>query len=533
MASVSANGTVVTLTAPLQFNHLGARDSNGNLVALPDVNNLNRNVMFESQNPNGTRGYVTFTDHATVDVENAGFLNLGRTTDNQEDDTTFDSLGNVTHIGTNQDDRYAVHFDTVIGPGNTTSSYVFTFAGNMVGNNLGDPTEKWGIDVDSCSYGLIQNNVVFNMGGAGIVTESGSETYNTFDRQQRRARHVGNGSTSDGRQGSGSGSAGPDNYVTNNVTADIPDAFAFVYDMFLVGTVTVEAYPGDDIVTNPSSGLSVNMNLTPILSFANNESYGVTWSGLGYYWLGTGGVASTNTPTSTFTNYLAWNVTYYGVAPYAASNVTFNGLTIINSLAQSADTVGISFSDYYTNNFTLTNANIQGMEVGVSLPVDCTGVQTINNSFFQDVTDIVDASLWSVNYRSDGLQPRTTYLINDVFDTQPPVTAPSQAMTAISLEFSAGPCTNVVQTDQMFVENYNGVAGDNFQVYFAEQAANFIVPQTILNSDGTPAFSGAPVAGLTNAQTWSQYGVAIGGSVAPATAKSRAGIIGALVNPTS
>ena len=64
-------------------------------------------------------------------------------------------------------------------------------------------------------------------------------------------------------------------------------------------------------------------------------------------------------------------------------------------------------------------------------------------------------------------------------------------------------------------DNYDGVSGDNFQVFYTQQAANFIVPQTVLNSDGTPKLRRRPVAGLTNAQAWAQYGVAVAGEVAP------------------
>jgi hypothetical protein len=57
-----------------------------------------------------------------------------------------------------------------------------------------------------------------------------------------------------------------------------------------------------------------------------------------------------------------------------------------------------------------------------------------------------------------------------------------------------------------------------------------VVPQTIYNSDGTPKLKGAPVAGLTNAQAWALYGVAIAGEVAPSTATTLDGING-LVAP--
>ena len=61
-------------------------------------------------------------------------------------------------------------------------------------------------------------------------------------------------------------------------------------------------------------------------------------------------------------------------------------------------------------------------------------------------------------------------------------------------------------------------------VYYAEQHADFVVPQT------TDALTGVPEAGLTNAQAWAKYGQAIAGSVAPAAATTRAGIDGLVLD---
>jgi hypothetical protein len=43
------------------------------------------------------------------------------------------------------------------------------------------------------------------------------------------------------------------------------------------------------------------------------------------------------------------------------------------------------------------------------------------------------------------------------------------------------------------------------------------VPVSIFNGDGSRKVIGAPVAGLTNAQAWSQYQVAVAGAVATCT----------------
>ena len=90
--------------------------------------------------------------------------------------TEFDSDGRVARMGTNQIGRYAVHFHHDFGPKTPSNGYQFTLVGNVV-----DGSSKWGITVHRSHYGLIQDNVVYNTRGAGIVTEDGSESFNVFD----------------------------------------------------------------------------------------------------------------------------------------------------------------------------------------------------------------------------------------------------------------------------------------------------------------------------------------------------------------
>jgi hypothetical protein len=84
---------------------------------------------------------------------------------------------------------------------------------------------------------------------------------------------------------------------------------------------------------------------------------------------------------------------------------------------------------------------------------------------------------------------------------------------------------NLIQIDQLFVYDYNGAAGDDFQVYFRDQSPTFAVPQSTYNLDGTPRLDASPLAGLTNQQLWAFKGAAIAGAVAPTTA-AMAGVYG-------
>ena len=157
-------------TAPLQYDHLGARDFNGVLEFLPHVGNLTRNVIVRSANPTGTRGHVLFIHMADIDIRYALFRDLGR--------TTFRPLNTTTnHIG-----RYPIHIHHVSGPLATPANgYQFTLIGNAVDGGSAATQFKWGIAVHGSHYGLIQDNVVYNYNGAAIATEDGSESFNVFD----------------------------------------------------------------------------------------------------------------------------------------------------------------------------------------------------------------------------------------------------------------------------------------------------------------------------------------------------------------
>src|SRR5262249_6987397 len=177
LASVSADGLTLTLATPLQYDHLGAHDPNGKMLYTPHVSDLTRNVVVRSQNARGTRGYALFTGQANVDIEYAQFSGLGRSLINKWDNTTYDANGNVTHVGTNEQDRSAVSFLHLYGPqGGQANGYQYTFVGNSVFCPVDPMPFRWGIDISDSHYGLIKGNVLFNWAGAGIVLENGNET---------------------------------------------------------------------------------------------------------------------------------------------------------------------------------------------------------------------------------------------------------------------------------------------------------------------------------------------------------------------
>ena len=86
--------------------------------------------------------------------------------------------------------------------------------------------------------------------------------------------------------------------------------------------------------------------------------------------------------------------------------------------------------------------------------------------------------------------------------------------------------SNLVQLDEVVVTNFDKVPGDNFQVFYTEQAPSYVMPRsTYQTARPQVTMVAAPVAGLTNAQVWDTYKLAIGGRVAPCS-NTRATIIG-------
>ena len=544
LAGVSADGKTLTLSAPLQFDHLGARDGNGVLTFTPDVSDLTRNVLVRSANGHGTRGYALFTGQANVDIEYAEFVGLGRSTDALPDNTTYDSNGNVTHVGTNQMGRYPVTFAHLYGvQGGQANGYQYTFEGNSVFCPIEPATFRWGIDINDSHYGLIQDNVLYNWAGAGIVTESGNETGNVI-AHNNVVDITGAGGRADARnwivdigfEGAGLWFRGFNNYVHDNVVSDA--VFGYTYFAQGLGQVHIPLAPGDDTSVSGQYTL-VDMTDTPILQCNNNTAYGAMQEGMTVWNLGT---LNAYTPhpdakASAISNFHAWNIyqeVYYG---YQTVNLTLDGFVFrgdFNLLAQGESSVaGIFFSDYLTANLTVKNADIQGMAYGIVAPGDTVGTFTVQDSYLRSYLNISVGHPWLSGGPSTWLTDRTIVL-NDIRFAQ----ALASDVGILGPQYNIGMgdnypyITNLDVLDQVLVYNYNGVAGDNFRLYYQSQAAGAVMPQTTYQASGATALDACPVAGLTNAQAWAQYGIATGGAVAPANTTTRPKIVG-LIGPIS
>lgn len=152
ITAINPDGTL-TLDRPLQYSH-AKEDGFEDELSIP-VGNATRNVVFSSENPEGTRGHVMImSDEA--DIRFAEFHELGRTDTSIERETADNPIG-----------RYSLHLHkTGLGEDDGTVNII----GNAVNGGPG-----WGI-VQHESKANIDWNFVYDIAGAGIVSETGNET---------------------------------------------------------------------------------------------------------------------------------------------------------------------------------------------------------------------------------------------------------------------------------------------------------------------------------------------------------------------
>ena len=126
------------------------------------VGNLSRNVTFSSENPEGTRGHVMM--HNSMPDHEDGSVNCVRY-------AAFEDLGrtdkSVDISPTNPEGRYPVHLHMV---GTDEDAPTNMIVGNAVSGSPG-----WGI-VQHESRAMVNDNIVYDITGGGIVSETGNET---------------------------------------------------------------------------------------------------------------------------------------------------------------------------------------------------------------------------------------------------------------------------------------------------------------------------------------------------------------------
>ncbi len=554
---LTISGSTATLNAPLQFDHWGPRDADGDVGAieqgmLPHVGNLTRNVIIRStrlpetskaaycmgaenvNNPSScvTRGHTLFLRRAAVDIRYASFENLGRTTNESLNNTTVDGNGTPTSIGLNQIGRYSLHMHRVMGPVNLSNTgYQYYLVGNVIEGML-----KWGLAVHDTHYGLIQDNIAYDGQGSAITTEDGNESFNVFERnfvvhtkagdEEQVLESAKRGGVFSSRQLFGTTRdgfwfSGMNNYIRDNVVANSPD-FAYNYNgYYLTPNQPIPNFRGANMVTDSTIHVAL-----PVLESARNEAYGATGQGLWATW--SRGCCSVGryTDVSLFKDYRIWHVNHSAAEFFHESRNTLDGFIVRNDPAISAQSQGGSIrfnrgfhfsNNSYENGQTIfRNIDMQGFNVGIRLPLkpeDGTNepnITVLENSFLKNYVNIQEG-LPNI----DNMETIIRNVRTEVLDISAISGQPSQP-TSIHMRYSLSRHTNLVgRTAHTFVYDFNGVPGNNFEVYFEEQAPIYQIPP---DPDFNGRLVGCPDRNISNQECMDRHGIAIAGVVAPCLA---------------
>lgn len=538
---LSVVGNVVNLTSPLAFDHKGARDATGHLDFLPHVVNLSRSVVIKSENPAGTRGHVWATSRANVDIRYTAFKDLGRTKIDYLDSS------NAAHVGTNQIGRYPLHMHHLIGPMTPQSNgRQFTLIGNSVDQGSARHKFKWGVAVHESHYGLLQQNVVYNVAGASFMTEDGSETENLFDRNFALRSYSDYPDRGDGRrpqgeyghEASGFWIRGPNNRLRDNVAANILDAgpdSAYGYKLFayFLGNITVPKSQGMDPMS-PGGGTVIESYKLPFLEFARNEVYGATASGLTWWWIGMNFLTPRAAIETTIKDFRVWHVYDKGIYSYGGYPFIVDGMVMRGQPANSACcNIGIELTDYAAPNIIIRNADIQGVWTALEPTVEAKTTETalgsiprqaLEDSYIRAYNAAISVRTpFKVVSSGDEIGDRRILLNRVKFDPWP-----GRPIVTVSMTYTGNiPNTvlNLAVKDEFLITDYNQVFGQNFTVFYKEQAPSFVLPVSTFNANGTTRMVACPVGGLTNQQCHDQFNVSLGGALATC-AIQRADMVG-------
>jgi hypothetical protein len=347
------------------------------------------------------------------------------------------------------------------------------------------------------------------------VTEDGNERDNTFLRNFVSGVWGEGGRESWAREGVGFWFRGPLNYVYDNVATNVMGtgveaSYGFEYYQRYVGSPDL---PSGWARAPESPGeipwKKVDLNGSPLTAFSGNEVYGATPGGLTLWWVGIHGSTPRTDVPSEVDRFRAWHVFHIGYYGYETHRIEFRDLVLRGDWRVSEKSIGMTHGDYPTSNNWIDGAAIEGFWLGIETSYVTMGEWMLSASTLRNYTNALVGTMWSVGGASD-LPPRKLVFSDNDFH------APAgHPLRAIEMKYSppvrgmAG--RNYVQRDEVEIRDAAGLR----RLYYAEQAANFIVPATNANEfDARPSI-GCPEAGLTNIQAWAKYRIAVAGEVAP------------------
>ncbi len=504
IAAVSADGRLITLASPLRHDHPGARDADGALRFLPHVADLTRCVVVRSDAPGGRRGFAWCGRRAELTARGAAFLDLGR--------------GRPQDGGSAR--RNALCLAHVLGQAQRSASTPGFLVDDCVVRSGADGGVADAIAIVGSHDGQLSRTIVDHWAGAGIIASEGCESRNRIVGNFITRIH-GSGALADGMGGAGCGIflRGPDNEVRDNVVAQLdgwPYGCGIAIDACYAAAGRRPTRAGAD-PTAPGASEPSDPNALPIRALSGNEVYGVTGGGYRVGWLGTHYLTPLG-PAGTMSDDRVWHHCSWAMYASETNGLRIDGFQALCDTGLMNPAQGLLFIEPQRH-LLITGADVEGAAGGIMLP---SGEDIeVRDSTLRNDTDVSSHELGTTNGGAE-LPPRLITLRNLVCRG-----IPGRAHTAIAREAGdlvRGGGYNVLQRDRLLVRAFNGRSGDDFELFFAEQSAEFVLPLQ------KPMAVAAPRPGMTNAQAWRELGIAFAGAIAPASAHHRDGIVG-LVAP--
>jgi hypothetical protein len=370
-----------------------------------------------------------------------------------------------------------------LNPANT--GYQFLILGNAVNDSL-----KWPIAVHGSHYGLVKRNVVFGgaqLTGAGIAVEDGTETENLIEenfvaniRGSINPRESGP-STADGTTPGSAAecfwSAGFNNRFINNVASSCRNPVQQIVSgpgwKFIVPAAPYTArnprFRGADMASDTET-IAVTPQHQPILEFRGNEVYGLAADGLTAWQLGTDGygIIPPGMAQSVIQDFRVWHTYEGAIYNYPAHRMTVDGLVYrIDPAATLYWPSAFQCGDYRNVDVTIRNGSIHagGIFGGCTDPL---GVFRISNV---DAVTRGHACSFETPATPGTGADRPASGVTMVLRNNRIRAWPGRPLQTIEMfHTTARGNSQVNDRYDVFVHDYQGQPGNDFRVYFREQA---------------------------------------------------------------
>lgn len=526
------SGNVVTLTAPLQYDHLPLPGPQGQVNYLP-IANLTRNIVFQSQNPSGTRGHCMFMRDmmgmpSIVNACHALIKDCGRTlaTRPVTDPMVDDNGVLISGTADNPRARYAWHSHRQgqKGPDGTTASCLQTWDSLVGWGGL-----KWIFDNHDSNVNRT-NCVAYNCQGSGFATERGSEIGDDNNNFQCRATGPGTNEGIESRisiddygfLGSGFWYQGPGVKVTNFVACCNADSDIILDPRGLTSAAKVTTDVFDpSLLPDPSWANGVptvpSENHWLMLSFVN--FFGVSGVCFGSP---RGMLVWNSNPINRFSTL---NVTTWGEPKGITLEYSLNCVVdaVLSGPNWVKDSIGIEINTGYVLQYQTTpTSQVAGFEKGALVPI---GFNAFNPT-------VIAGGYWNnvQNFVWEGIGGNLPTSATQFTPTSVPVfgTVPAAALEGRQpCNYYLTPNINFSQAYATLGQTLQGLLNadypnpivlpfctlaDGRNLFYPEQATDYVP----LPSSSTWASSLTGAGALldkTNAELWAAFGVAAGRSL--------------------